>query len=157
MDAESGRSRGTGFACFWKKEDADAVVAHAELLRAEIGDAGTAVRPPPSPVHVLTHVRAQNRKNPFSMPSLLTPDPSSSLARTLVLHGRTLDVARAVTREQAGKLKDEGERRREKADKRNLYLMREGGACFPLPPSPSHGRSDLCERAGRGGPRARGA
>lgn len=34
---------------------------------------------------------------------------------------------RAVTRDQAGKLKDEGEKRREKADKRNLYLLREGG------------------------------
>ena len=61
------------------------------------------------------------------MPSLLTPDPSSSLAQSLVLHGRTLDVARAVTRDVAQKLKDEGERAREKADKRNLYLLREGG------------------------------
>jgi hypothetical protein len=34
---------------------------------------------------------------------------------------------RAVTREEAGKLKEEGEKRREKADKRNLYLLREGG------------------------------
>jgi nucleolar protein 4 len=44
------------------------------------------------------------------------------------LHGRTLDVVRAVTRDEAGKLKEEGEKKREKADKRNLYLLREGGA-----------------------------
>ena len=37
-----------------------------------------------------------------------------------------MDVIRAVTREEAGKLKEEGERQREKADKRNLYLLREG-------------------------------
>ena len=61
------------------------------------------------------------------MPSILTPDPSSSLAKSLVLQGRTLDVVRAVTRDEAGRLKDEGERRREKADKRNMYLLREGG------------------------------
>lgn len=70
----------------------------------------------------------QPKKNPFTLPSILTPDPSSTLAQSLVLHGRTLDVARAVTRDEAGKLKEEGEKRREKADKRNLYLLREGGA-----------------------------
>jgi len=60
------------------------------------------------------------------MPSILTADPSSSLARSLVLHGRTLHVVRAVTRETATKLKEEGEKLREKQDKRNLYLLREG-------------------------------
>lgn len=69
----------------------------------------------------------QPAKNPFTLPSILTPDPSSGVAKSLVLHGRTLDVVRAVTREAAGKLKEEGEKRREKADKRNLYLLREGG------------------------------
>jgi len=61
------------------------------------------------------------------MPSLLTPDPSAASAQSLVLHGRTLDVVRAVTREEAVRLKEEGERAREKADKRNMYLLREGG------------------------------
>ena len=58
---------------------------------------------------------------------MLTPDPSSSMAQGLVLHGRTLDVVWAVTRNEATKLKEEGERKREKADKRNMYLLREGG------------------------------
>ncbi|KAH7099952.1 hypothetical protein BKA62DRAFT_268558 [Auriculariales sp. MPI-PUGE-AT-0066] len=118
IDKETGRSRGTGFACFWNKEDADTVVEHSKLLREEIGDTTTAT----------------TRKNPFSMHSILTPDPSSSLARSLVLHGRTLDVTRAVTRDEAGKLKEQGERQREKADKRNLYLMREG-VIFPNSPA----------------------
>lgn len=63
---------------------------------------------------------------------MLAPDPSSSLARNLVLHGRTLDIVRAVTRETAVKLRDAGEKVREKADKRNLYLMREGGSPLSL-------------------------
>ena len=71
----------------------------------------------------------QPKKNPFKLPSLLTPDPSASIAQNLVLHGRTMDVIRAVTREEAGKLKEAGERQREKADKRNLYLLREGSKC----------------------------
>lgn len=70
---------------------------------------------------------SQPKKNPFILPSILTPDPSSTLARSLVLHGRTLDVVRAVTRDVAGKLKEDGEKKREKADKRNMYLLREGG------------------------------
>lgn len=102
------RSRGTGFVCFWNKEVADKVIEQSELLRAE------------------TMGSQQPTKNPFTLPSILTPDPSSGVAKSLVLHGRTLDVVRAVTRDQAGKLKEEGEKRREKADKRNLYLLREG-------------------------------
>ena len=46
------------------------------------------------------------------MPSILTPDPSSATAQSLVLHGRTLDVVRAVTRDEATRLKAEGEKAR---------------------------------------------
>jgi nucleolar protein 4 len=35
MDTETGRSRGTGFACFWNKEHADKVIEQSELLRME--------------------------------------------------------------------------------------------------------------------------
>ncbi|KAL5505029.1 NOP4 [Sanghuangporus vaninii] len=120
VDAETGRSRGTGFVCFWSKEDADKAIQQSELLSREAG--------------ISTPTTASKKKNPFSLPSLLTPDPSSSLAQPLVLHGRTLDVARAVTRDEAVRLKDEGERQREKADKRNLYLLREG-VIFPSSPA----------------------
>ncbi|VDC00543.1 unnamed protein product [Peniophora sp. CBMAI 1063] len=110
MDHELGRSRGTGFACFWNKEDADKAVELSDTLRAETTGAA-----PSGP-----------KKNPFIMPSILTPDPSSASAQSLVLHGRTLDVVRAVTRDEATRLKAEGEKAREKADKRNMYLLREG-------------------------------
>ncbi|RXW13556.1 hypothetical protein EST38_g12294 [Candolleomyces aberdarensis] len=109
IDPATGRSRGTGFACFWNKEDADKVVDQSEILRSET-----------------TGQNSAPKKNPFSLPSILTPDPSSSLARSLVLHGRTLDVVRAVTRDVASRLKEEGEQLREKQDKRNMYLLREG-------------------------------
>ncbi|KAF8068858.1 hypothetical protein FPV67DRAFT_1093520 [Lyophyllum atratum] len=109
IDPATGRSRGTGFACFWNVEDADKAVAQSDMLRMET-----------------TGVAAPTKKNPFTPPSILTPDPSSSLAQSLVLHGRTLDVVRAVTRDDAAKLKEAGEKVREKADKRNMYLLREG-------------------------------
>ncbi|KAF9223106.1 RNA-binding domain-containing protein [Gyrodon lividus] len=117
VDPETERSRGTGFACFWNKEDADKVIEQSEMLRLET----TGNQPQPT-------------KNPFVLPSILTPDPSASAAKNLVLDGRTLDVVRAVTRDQATKLKEEGERSREKADKRNLYLLREG-VIFPNTPA----------------------
>lgn len=117
MDNESQRSKGSAFACFWNKEDADKVISVSEELSKEAGI-------------------EQSVKNPFSMPSMLAPDPSSSLARSLVLNGRTLDIVRAVTRETANKLRDAGEKMREKADKRNLYLMREG-VIFPNSPAAS--------------------
>ncbi len=110
VDPETERSRGTGFACFWERDDADKVIQQSDLLKSETMGSVPVVK-----------------KNPFVLPSILTPDPSSSLAQSLVLHGRTLDVVRAVTRDEAGRLKEEGERRREKADKRNMYLLREGG------------------------------
>ncbi|ETW75268.1 hypothetical protein HETIRDRAFT_244962, partial [Heterobasidion irregulare TC 32-1] len=109
LDHDTGRSRGTGFACFWNKVDADKAVAQSEILRSDMMGQSDAPK-----------------KNPFSMPSLLTPDPSALSAQSLVLHGRTLDVVRAVTRDEAGRLKEVGEKAREKADKRNMYLLREG-------------------------------
>lgn len=124
-----GRSRGTGFVCFWNKEDADKVIEQSDILRKEtLGSEMSAVRFDLCLLY-LTSTNLHHRKpkaNPFKLPSLLTPDPSASMAQTLVLQGRTMDVIRAVTREQAGKLKEAGERQREKADKRNMYLLREG-------------------------------
>ena len=35
MDRVTGRSRGTGFACFWNKEDADKAIEQSSILRAE--------------------------------------------------------------------------------------------------------------------------
>ncbi|KAF8493333.1 hypothetical protein JB92DRAFT_3127410 [Gautieria morchelliformis] len=114
---DAARSQGTGFVCFWNKDDADRAIQQAELLTAETGG---------------TQITTAAKKNPFKLTSILTPDPSSSLARSLVMQGRTLDVTRAVTRGDAGRLRELGEKQREKQYKRNLYLMREKYSPTPL-------------------------
>ena len=35
IDASTERSKGTGFVCFWKKEDADKVIEQSDILRQE--------------------------------------------------------------------------------------------------------------------------
>lgn len=44
MDHETGRSRGTGFACFWNVEDADKAIEKSELLRLEAAGSTSTVR-----------------------------------------------------------------------------------------------------------------
>jgi nucleolar protein 4 len=49
IDPGTGRSRGTGFACFWNKEDADNVVEQSEILRSETtGQSSAVCRPYPA-------------------------------------------------------------------------------------------------------------
>lgn len=44
MDAATGRSRGTGFVCFWNLADADKVVEQSDIIRSELaGDPEAAV------------------------------------------------------------------------------------------------------------------
>ncbi|WWC87334.1 uncharacterized protein L201_002223 [Kwoniella dendrophila CBS 6074] len=119
IDRMTGRSRGTGFVCFWNIEHADEAILEAEKVARETG---------------ANAMPLGGAKNPFALPSVLTADPSSSLASRLVLHGRTLEVSRAVTREQAGLMKEDSERARNAGDKRNTYLMREG-VIFPNSPA----------------------
>ncbi|KAJ9091072.1 hypothetical protein QFC20_007747 [Naganishia adeliensis] len=121
MDRATGRSRGTGFACFWKKEDADKALEEAARVYQITGSNTTGLNSNPA-------------SNPFALPSILTVDPSSQAAAKLVIHGRTLDVVRALTREDASMKKEDSEKARQKADKRNTYLMREG-VIFPNAPA----------------------
>lgn len=39
MDHEVGRSRGTGFVCFWKPEDATSVIEEAQRVKEVMGEA----------------------------------------------------------------------------------------------------------------------
>lgn len=126
IDKVTGRSRGTGFVCFWNVEHADAAIEEAQRVASETGANSM-------PVSLKlwasrnAHGQLGGNNNPFALPSVLTADPSSSLASRLVIHGRTLEVTRAVTREDASRMKEDSERARMTGDKRNTYLMREGG------------------------------
>lgn len=110
MDPKLGRSRGTGFVCLWNKDDAQNILDLAKKLESQ----GFGQGPP-----------AAN-----GQPSLLQPDPSSSLAARLSLHGRVLGISEAVSREQAEKLRIDRDKSGAGKDKRHLYLMREG-VIFP--------------------------
>ena len=43
MDHEMGRSRGTGFVCFWSVEDADKVVEKSDVVRRETSESTSMV------------------------------------------------------------------------------------------------------------------
>jgi len=53
MDHATGRSRGTGFACFWNKTDADKAIEQSEILRSETTGQAEAVST--EPISVLHH------------------------------------------------------------------------------------------------------
>ncbi|PKI83265.1 RNA recognition motif-containing protein [Malassezia vespertilionis] len=119
MDPQTKRSRGTGFVCFWKRESADSALHSADIVYRE-----TAVSDPISKIP---------QTNPFSTPSVLTADPSAPLVSNFTLHGRVLNVVRAVTRETATELETASRKTREKNDNRNTWLLREG---VPFPNTP---------------------
>jgi len=119
MDSSTNRSRGTGFVCFWNRDSADAVLREAAIVESETTATGVESSLPKS--------------NPFTVPSVITADPSAPLVSKFSLHGRVLNVVRAVTRDTATHLEDSARRAREKGDKRNTWLLREG---VPFPTSP---------------------
>lgn len=60
--------------------------------------------------------------------SLLMADPTMSGAGALTLHGRVLAAVSAVSKDDADKLREDRDKKgAAKTDRRNLYLMREGG------------------------------
>ncbi len=120
MDKATNRSKGTGFVCFWQAESADAALAQARIIERESGVSGS------------SSSSVANQKNPFAMPSVLTADPAAPLTASLNLHGRVLNVIPAVARDEASRLETSGRKEREKGDKRNTWLLREG---VPFPNS----------------------
>jgi nucleolar protein 4 len=122
MDKQTKRPKGTAFVCFWQKENADKAL---EQARKVAQDSSTS-----NPIATKAH-------NPFSAPSILTADPSSLSTVPLTLHGRVLSVTSALDRTQADTMATAAQAAREKKDKRNTYLMREG---VPMP------GTDLAER-----------
>lgn len=117
MDNATKRPKGTAFVCFWQKESAEKALQQAHLVEQEAGTSSNAAK-------------AAKKANPFSAPSILTADPSAPLTSQLSLHGRVLSIVEAVERTEANSLANASQAAREKSDKRNTYLMREG---VPMP------------------------
>ena len=120
MDHDTGRSRGTGFVCYFNKGAADNCMAEAEKVAA-----------------LVDPIEAENnrkKKNSFVKQALLQPDLPEELAVKITLNGRVLNVVRAVDKKSAASLLEAGQHKREREDRRNVYLMREG-VIFPDSPA----------------------
>ncbi|KAG0262091.1 RNA recognition motif-containing protein [Actinomortierella ambigua] len=120
MDHEMGRSRGTGFVCYYNKGAADNCMVDAERVQKI--------------VQPIQQENDRRKKNNFVKATLLAPDLPEELAVKFTLNGRVLNVVRAVDRKAAEDLTAAGQHKREREDRRNLYLMREG-VIFPDSPA----------------------
>ncbi|KAH9823670.1 nucleolar protein fibrillarin NOP77 (RRM superfamily) [Teratosphaeria destructans] len=109
MDHATERSKGTGFVCFYNKEDADAVLRNAPRRPAPQAEKGADGQPAPASTSILQNEDA---------------DPTGQYT----LDGRVLQVSRAVDKSEASRLNEEGaaSRRKRNEDKRRLYLLSEG-------------------------------
>ncbi|KAJ3369269.1 RNA recognition motif-containing protein [Allomyces arbusculus] len=118
-DKDTDKPKGTAFACFADRAGADACLAeaaktnHLAYSMSTTASLSTNAAPAPAPAP--------------SSSSLLTPElPSALHDSPLVLAGRLLNVTRAVDRTKAAHLTAKEKSKRERRDKRNLYLLREG-------------------------------
>ena len=102
-DRETGESRGSAFVCYQRRDVAEHVLALA------------------NPVS-LTALP----KRPTLTQSVLTPDAG------VAFRGRILHIMKAVEREEAHVLEERNRAKLKEADKRHLYLSKEGGMCIHL-------------------------
>ncbi|KJY01988.1 ribosome biogenesis protein Nop4 [Zymoseptoria brevis] len=110
MDYGTERSKGTGFVCFYNKDDADACVREA-------------------PARQLPQAQEKGKdgKPVLNPHSILQNDDADPTGR-YTLDGRVLQVTKAVEKSEANRLTEEGTVHRTKRDmdKRRLYLLAEG-------------------------------
>ncbi|KAI9749837.1 MAG: hypothetical protein M4579_006714 [Chaenotheca gracillima] len=113
MDHVTERPRGTAFVCFYNKEDADLCIREAPRTEQSKSQAMTG--------------KGTAANKPLAKHSLLENELSDPSGR-YTLGGRILQVSRAVDRQQATKLTEEGHSHRDRRDKdkRRLYLLSEG-------------------------------
>ena len=108
MDADTGRSKGTGFVCFYQKEDADACLRSAPQRQLKAS--------------------AEDQKQQPRMPNSILQNEEADPSGQYTLDGRVLQISRAVDKTEATRLTDEGlaSRHKRNEDKRRLYLLSEG-------------------------------
>lgn len=111
MDRNTDRPKGTGFVCFFKVEDADGCYRGA-------------------PHGQPTGANAIKKGDPASskVQHSLLQDENADSTGMYTIDGRILQIARAVDRDSATKLTEEGTVHRDNRDKdkRKLYLLSEG-------------------------------
>ncbi|TVY85274.1 putative RNA-binding protein [Lachnellula suecica] len=110
MDRATGRPRGTGFVCFFKVEDADACYQGAPLGQ-------------PSGANAIKKGDAASK-----VKHSLLQDEQADKNGMYTIEGRVLSIAKAVEKETAVKLTEEGSAHRDNRDKdkRKLFLLSEG-------------------------------
>lgn len=110
MDYGTERSRGTGFVCFYDREDAIACLREAPR-RAMPSEAD----------------KGKDTKAATTTKSILQNEDSDPTGK-YTLDGRVLQVSRALDKSEANRVTEESavERRKRGEDKRRLYLLSEG-------------------------------
>ena len=110
MDHSTGRSKGTGFVCFYDKADAD-----------------TCLRGAPSKPSAPSQEKSKEGKPAQSSHSILQNEMADATGQ-YTMDGRVLQISRAVDKSDANRLTEEGANQRHKrdGDKRRLYLLGEG-------------------------------
>lgn len=110
MDHATDRSKGTGFVCFYDKDDADTCLKSAPRLQ------------PPKPADGKS--KGSGTVQPHSLLQDEYADPSGKYS----MDGRVLQISRAVDKSEASRLTQEGVayRNHRDRDKRRLYLLSEG-------------------------------
>lgn len=111
MDHQSGRTKGTGFVCFFNVEDAENCFRGAPRFQPSGANA----------------TKRDDRAAPGVKHSILQ-DENLDLGGLYTMDGRVLQVSRAVEKERAVKLTEQGSalRNDRDMDKRRLYLLSEG-------------------------------
>lgn len=131
MDKATDRPKGTGFVCFYNVEDADSCFRNCPKYQPTGANA------------------VKKGETPQIKHSLLEPENADSTG-AYTIEGRLLQVSKAVEKDQAVKLTEEGSHYRDNRDKdkRKLYLLQEGTVAKgtplydSLPPSEVKMRED---------------
>ncbi|TVY42690.1 putative RNA-binding protein [Lachnellula subtilissima] len=108
MDRATARPKGTGFVCFFKVEDADSCFRNAP-------------RGAPSGANAINAAVSKVKHS-------LLEDENADLAGMYTIDGRVMQISKAVEKETAVKLTEQGTSFRDDRDKdkRKLYLLSEG-------------------------------
>ena len=110
FDAQTERSKGTGFVCFYNEEDAKSCVKDAP-------------RNPSAP-----SIHADKKRRGETLVRSVLQNEASDPTGHYTLDGRVLQVSKALSKSDATRLEAEGSSKRElrDRDKRRLYLLSEG-------------------------------